>query len=52
MRFEPANEGFADLPVEIQDRPDAVSLRGMSGTVIFGRVSFSHTQGADKASGG
>jgi ATP-binding cassette subfamily B protein len=36
-----------DLPVEIEDKPDAVELAQVKGAVVFDRVSFSYTAGGD-----
>lgn len=36
-----------DLPLEIQDKPEAVTLRDVSGAVSFHDVSFSYTEGGD-----
>jgi ATP-binding cassette subfamily B protein len=36
-----------DLPVEIDDRPDAIALRGCSGHVRFENVSFSYASDQD-----
>ncbi len=36
-----------DLPVEIQDKPDAVELTNVRGEVAFDDVSFSYTAGGD-----
>ena len=39
-----------DLPVEIQDKPNATVLKNISGTVSFHEVSFSYTEGGDGGS--
>ena len=39
-----------DLPVEIQDKPDATVLTNISGTVSFHDVSFSYAEGGDGGS--
>ncbi len=39
-----------DLPVEIQDKPNATVLTNISGTVSFHDVSFSYTEGGDGGS--
>ncbi len=36
-----------DLPVEIQDKADAVELSNVAGAVTFHNVSFSYTEGGD-----
>jgi ATP-binding cassette subfamily B protein len=36
-----------DLPVEIQDKPDAIVLPDVTGAVSFHDVSFSYTEGGD-----
>ena len=36
-----------DLPVEIRDKPDAISLPDVTGAVSFRDVSFSYTEGGD-----
>jgi ATP-binding cassette subfamily B protein len=36
-----------DLPIEIEDKPDAVALRQVAGAVTFDQVSFSYTEGGD-----
>jgi ATP-binding cassette subfamily B protein len=36
-----------DLPLEIEDKPDAVALTNVSGAVTFHDVSFSYTEGGD-----
>ncbi|MGD9367948.1 MAG: ABC transporter ATP-binding protein [Desulfobacteraceae bacterium] len=36
-----------DLPVEIQDKPDAVILPDVTGEVTFDEVTFSYTEGGD-----
>ncbi len=40
-----------DLPVEIADKPDAVSLRDVAGAIVFRDVSFSYTEGGDGGAG-
>ena len=40
-----------DLPVEIRDKPDAITLPDVSGEVAFDAVSFSYTADGDGASG-
>ena len=40
-----------DLPVEIQDKPDAITLPDVAGEVTFDDVSFSYTADGDSASG-
>jgi ATP-binding cassette subfamily B protein len=39
-----------DLPVEIQDKPNAIVLKNISGTVSFHEVSFSYAEGGDGGS--
>ena len=39
-----------DLPVEIRDRPDAITLTDVMGRVAFHDVTFSYTQGGDGGS--
>ncbi len=39
-----------DLPVEINDRPDAIRLSDVSGRVAFHDVTFSYTEGGDGGS--
>lgn len=36
-----------DLPLEIEDKPDAIELKDVSGAVSFHNVSFSYTAGGD-----
>ena len=36
-----------DLPLEIEDKPDAIELTQVMGTVTFDKVSFSYTEGGD-----
>ncbi len=36
-----------DLPLEIEDKPDAVRLDDVAGRVTFDNVSFSYTEGGD-----
>ena len=36
-----------DLPIEIEDKPDAVELRQVAGAVAFDGVSFSYSEGGD-----
>ncbi len=36
-----------DLPLEIEDKPDAVELTDVAGHVTFDNVSFSYTEGGD-----
>ncbi|HXV97513.1 MAG TPA: ABC transporter ATP-binding protein, partial [Anaerolineae bacterium] len=40
-----------DLPVEIEDKPDAVTLTHVAGAVAFQNVSFSYTEGGDGGAG-
>ncbi|GIK40729.1 MAG: ABC transporter [Chloroflexota bacterium] len=40
-----------DLPLEIEDKPDAVTLTHVAGAVAFQNVSFSYTQGGDGGAG-
>ena len=40
-----------DLPLEIEDKPDAVDLTEVDGRVIFDNVSFSYTEGGDGGAG-
>ncbi len=40
-----------DLPLEIEDKPDAVELQDVSGAVSFHNVSFSYTEGGDGGAG-
>lgn len=40
-----------DLPVEIQDKPNAITLTGVSGEVTFDDVSFGYTADGKGASG-
>jgi ATP-binding cassette subfamily B protein len=40
-----------DLPVEIQDKPDAITLPEVTGEVTFDDVGFSYTADGDSASG-
>jgi ATP-binding cassette subfamily B protein len=40
-----------DLPVEIEDKPDAVTLTSVAGAVAFQNVSFSYTEGGDGGAG-
>ena len=39
---------YLDLPLEIQDRPDAEELKGITGQVSFENVSFSYPQNSHK----
>ncbi len=39
-----------DLPVEIQDRPEAITLPDVTGRVAFHDVTFSYTEGGDGGS--
>jgi len=36
-----------DLPLEIKDKPEAIELNDVAGSVIFDDVSFSYTEGGD-----
>ena len=36
-----------DLPVEIKDKPNAMTLPEVTGAVSFHNVSFSYTEGGD-----
>jgi ATP-binding cassette subfamily B protein len=40
-----------DLPLEIEDKPDAIELTQVAGAVTFGNVSFSYTDGGDGGAG-
>ena len=40
-----------DLPLEIKDKPNAIGLEDISGSVIFDHVSFSYTEGGDGGGG-
>lgn len=40
-----------DLPLEIKDKPDAVTLEDVSGEIVFDQVSFSYTEGGDGGAG-
>lgn len=40
-----------DLPLEIEDKPDAATLTHVAGAVAFQNVSFSYTQGGDGGAG-
>ncbi|HMQ52462.1 MAG TPA: ABC transporter ATP-binding protein [Anaerolineae bacterium] len=40
-----------DLPLEIEDKPDAVELTSVAGAVVFDNVSFSYTAGGDGGAG-
>jgi ATP-binding cassette subfamily B protein len=40
-----------DLPLEIENKPDAAELTGVSGNIIFDNVSFSYTAGGDGGAG-
>lgn len=40
-----------DLPLEIEDKPDAVELKNVTGAVVFDEVSFSYTAGGDGGAG-
>ena len=39
-----------DLPVEIEDKPEAIELTNVAGQVTFDNVSFSYTEGGDGGS--
>ncbi len=40
-----------DLPLEIEDKPDALGLTQVEGAVTFHNVSFSYTEGGDGGAG-
>lgn len=40
-----------DLPLEIEDKPDAIELTNVAGGVTFEKVSFSYTAGGDGGAG-
>jgi ATP-binding cassette subfamily B protein len=40
-----------DLPLEIEDKPNAVTLEEVAGRVTFDNVSFSYTEGGDGGAG-
>jgi ATP-binding cassette subfamily B protein len=40
-----------DLPVEIEDRPEAITLTNVKGAVAFHNVSFSYIEGGDGGAG-
>jgi ATP-binding cassette subfamily B protein len=40
-----------DLPVEIEDKPEAITLTHVAGAVAFQNVSFSYTEGGDGGAG-
>jgi ATP-binding cassette subfamily B protein len=40
-----------DLPLEIEDKPEAIDLSDVSGAVTFEQVSFSYTAGGDGGAG-
>jgi ATP-binding cassette subfamily B protein len=40
-----------DLPLEIEDKPTAVTLQNVAGAVAFQNVSFSYTEGGDGGAG-
>lgn len=40
-----------DLPLEVEDKPDAVTLTDVAGAVTFDSVSFSYTDGGDGGAG-
>jgi ATP-binding cassette subfamily B protein len=39
-----------DIPVEIRDKPDAIMLPDVTGSITFHDVTFSYTEGGDGGS--